>query len=61
MKNIILFFIIILLVGSLTYADEIGIASWYSVASSSNMTASGERFKDDGYKGIAKKLKITLE
>jgi rare lipoprotein A len=41
-------FLFIIFVG-IVKAEEIGIASWYSVESSSNMTASGERFKNDGF------------
>jgi rare lipoprotein A len=29
--------------------EEVGVASWYSVKSSSNITASGERFLESGY------------
>ena len=47
MKNIILSFIIILLVGSLAYADEIGIASFYTVKSSGLVTANGERYNEN--------------
>ena len=47
MKILTFSFIILLLAGSLASAEELGLASWYSVESSGNITANGERMNNN--------------
>lgn len=47
MKKIILLLLIFLNLCVILYADEIGIASYYTIKSSSNMTANGEKYDED--------------
>lgn len=43
-----IYFIFFIFISSISNAQEIGLASYYTVKSSSNITASGEEFKDEG-------------
>jgi rare lipoprotein A len=47
MKKIILSLLISLFFVSIINAEEIGLASWYSVESSGNITANGERMNNN--------------
>lgn len=45
--KILTFSFIILLVGSIASAEEIGLASFYTIKSSGNITANGERYNEN--------------
>jgi rare lipoprotein A len=47
LKKLLTLIFIIFIFLSISKKDVVGIASWYSVKSSSEWTASGERFSDD--------------